>query len=328
MSEMAALFELAHDDEPVETCLTVPLAQRYGLPPFSIIDRRAGYWVGRKRKWNALGLRSAEGREDDLLGAGLKVMRDSGDYKGFETLSATSIFDPALAEILYEWFSAPGQRVIDPFAGGSVRGIVGSRLRRHYTGIDLSRTQIEANRVQAHLGDPDYPVHWINGDSLTELPKLPAGEFDFCISCPPYYDLEVYSDGPADLSTMPYDRFLEAYAGIICETVDRLRTNSFACWVISDVRDKTGAYRGLVADTISLFQAAGADLWNDLIVLDPVGSVAVRAARPFDGSRKVGRLHQHALVFCKGSAKAAAAELNRLIEASETVTGVGDATLF
>ncbi|HXF87125.1 MAG TPA: hypothetical protein VNK48_02075 [Xanthobacteraceae bacterium] len=47
-----------------------------------------------------------------------------------EVGSGTSIFDPVLCEIAYRWFCPPGGSVLDPFAGGSVRGIVASRLGR------------------------------------------------------------------------------------------------------------------------------------------------------------------------------------------------------
>jgi len=36
--------------------------------------------------------------------------------------------------------------VLDPFAGGSVRGIVASRLGYRYVGIELRQEQVEANR--------------------------------------------------------------------------------------------------------------------------------------------------------------------------------------
>ena len=39
--------------------------------------------------------------------------------------------------------------VLDPFAGGSVRGIVASQLGRGYLGIELAAEQVEANRAAA-----------------------------------------------------------------------------------------------------------------------------------------------------------------------------------
>ena len=325
------------------TGLTVPLAQRYGFPPFTVIDRRGGTWQKRKRKWNALGLTSGAGRSDELL-AGLKALHSLSPDQ-YATLAMTSIFDPALCELAYDWFSPPGGRVLDPFTGGSVRGVVASRLGRHYTGIDLSAAQVSANYAQAHLADPAFPPLWLQNDGGTQaeledwtlpegdrqrdpLPEVAREGADFIFSCPPYYDLEVYSDGPSDLSTMTYPQFLEMYRGIIAASVDVLRPNRFIGWVISDVRDKQGKYRGLVKDSIQAFEDAGAQLYNEIIVVDPVGSTAIRAARPFDGSRKVARLHQNFLVFVKGDPRQASVDLNCAIEDHAPPVADGTPALF
>ncbi|MGB3312861.1 MAG: DNA methyltransferase, partial [Albidovulum sp.] len=66
--------------------------------------------------------------------------------------SGTSIFDPVLCEIAYRWFCPQGGTVLDPFAGGSVRGIVASQLGRAYVGIELRAEQVAANQAQAALG--------------------------------------------------------------------------------------------------------------------------------------------------------------------------------
>lgn len=306
--------EKARDEEP--TVLTVPLAQRYGFPPFSVIDRRSGHWNKRKRRWNDLGLTSMTGRSDALLPY---LPLHAMNPEQCKTLTATSIFDPCLCELAYDWFSPPGGTVLDPFAGGSVRGIVASHLGRPYTGIDLRPEQVEANEAQRHMADPSCPPVWIVGDSMDVLgqayvPSVPTDGVDFVFSCPPYFDLEGYSTGPQDLSGMTYTHFMDVYRHIIDLAVQRLRPDRFAAWVISDVRDPKGYYRGLVSDTIRAFEDAGAHLYNDIIIVDPVGSVAVRAARPFDSSRKVARLHQHMLVFVKGDPKRASMDLNCAIE--------------
>ena len=54
------------------------------------------------------------------------------------------MFDPVLCELVYRWFSAPGHLVLDPFAGGSVRGIVAAATGRAYAGIDLRDEQVQA----------------------------------------------------------------------------------------------------------------------------------------------------------------------------------------
>lgn len=73
-----------------------------------------------------------------------------------EEVSGTSVFDPVLCELIYRWFCPPGGRVLDPFAGGSVRGIVAGYLGYEYVGVELRAEQVEAN--QSQLGILEKPV--------------------------------------------------------------------------------------------------------------------------------------------------------------------------
>lgn len=617
------------------------LVERFGVPPFSVLDARQGYWQERKRGWLSLGLRSEVGRGENLMGRGILEMvtlwtgftyqetkdfvdarraagvsdddirgeaqrmgrrgaigsdakargktfakNHSSDDEKLDPVTrkiidatvgkGTSIFDPVLCELAYRWFCPPDGTVLDPFAGGSVRGVVAARLGRGYVGIDLREEQVEANRQQwdeigsavaaavpavvpdetpdltpvdwlgdegvwvkrddafafagvrggkvrtcrvlsegasglvtagsrqspqanivaqiarrlgvpcrvhtpqgelspellaakaagaevvqhpagynnvivararedaaargwteipfgmeceeavrqtsrqvanlppgAHrlvapvgsgmslagilhglvaagrddlkvLGvvvgaDPekrldryapkgwrdrvtlvpsglDYHAHapktrlaeieldpvyeakclpfllpgdvlwvvgrrqtaepatlraapvlqWVTGDSR-ELPTLLGPDFaaDFVFSCPPYADLEVYSDDPRDLSTMSYEAFLAAYREIIAAAVARLRPDRFACFVVGDVRDGKGLYRNFPAETIAAFEAAGARLYNEAVLVTAVSTLALRAAGAFVASRKLGKAHQNVLVFVKGDARKA-----------------------
>lgn len=222
--------------------------------------------------------------------------------------TGTSIFDPVLCELAYRWFCPPGGTVLDPFAGGSVRGIVASRLDRNYVGVELRGEQVEANRAQAHLAGPGS-MQWIEGDStnIVELAAgaLPAPGADLIFSCPPYADLEVYSDDERDISTMPYPEFREAYFRIIEEAAKLLRPNGFACFVVGEVRSKDGSYYGFVPDTIEAFRRAGLAFYNEAILVTAAGSLPMRTAKQFASSRKLGKTHQNVLVFVKGDAKAA-----------------------
>ncbi len=56
------------------------LAERFIVPPFSVLDARQGYWQDRKRAWLALGIESELGRGDDT-GMGSKTALH--DSKGF-----------------------------------------------------------------------------------------------------------------------------------------------------------------------------------------------------------------------------------------------------
>lgn len=220
--------------------------------------------------------------------------------------SGTSIFDPVLCELSYRWFCPPDGRVLDPFAGGSVRGIVASKLGRHYLGIDLRPEQIDANREQATaICDKACVPLWHTGDSFSVLKTLGDARFDFIFSCPPYADLEVYSDDPRDLSTMAYEDFRSAYANIIAASCARLKDDRFATFVVGDLRDKTGCYRNFPGHTIVAFEAAGLRLYNEAILITAAGSLPIRVGKQFTATRKLGKTHQNVLTFIKGDPRKA-----------------------
>lgn len=304
------MTEHAFDDAQlfeIETPPPVTLADRFVIAPFSTLDRRSGVWQDRRRKWLSMGIQSELGRDEQMgfLNAAMTGRGGVLEDRIKECGGAVSVFDPVLCELAYRWFSPVGGRVLDPFAGGSVRGIVASTLQRDYLGIDLRPEQVEANRAQVHLASDIVPK-WIAGDSNEVLDQLFDYEADFIFSCPPYADLEKYSDDPADLSNMDYDEFTDAYYSIIKKSASRLRNDRFAAWVISDVRDRKGLYRGLVSNTIDAFASAGLALYNDLVTIDQVGSGALLVSQQFESTRKVRRMHQHMLVFVKGDPKTAA----------------------
>lgn len=568
------------------------LSERFGVPPFSVLDARQGYWQTRKAAWLDLGLQSEVGRGANALNmsasmAGITDAAEKAAWNagrrtathspeaGTTEANQTSIFDPVLCELAFRWFCPPGGRIVDPFAGGSVRGVVAAMLGFRYVGVDLRPEQVAANREQAVaivgaspavtseqvVSDPDAltPVerrgeYWLKRDDLLSigdvrggkvrscwhlaqgatglvtagsrqspqvnivasigkalgvpvrvhtptgelspevqdaqrkgatvvqhaagynnviiararedaaaagwreipfgmecaeavkqtrrqvanlpsevkrivipvgsgmslcgvlwglkdcgrddvavvgvrvgsdpakrlaqyapsdwqtrvtlvassldyhapaptdslegvlldpiyeakcLPFLQPGDclwlvgiratalpapggkpapvwhvgdsrrlsehvgsapFDFIFSCPPYADLEVYSEHPGDLSLVcsksGYAHFLSDYRAIIANAVALLAPDRFACFVVGDVRDKHGAYRNFVADTIAAFRDAGMTLYNDAVLVTPTGSTALRAAKPFETSRKLGKTHQNVLVFFKGNLEA------------------------
>ncbi len=228
---------------------------------------------------------------------------DMGGSRGNE--SGTSIFDPVICELAYRWFCPAGGYVLDPFAGGSVRGIVAALLGRKYVGVELRPEQIASNTAQADAICNGIKPQWVEGDAR-DIAKLTPRKADFILSCPPYGDLERYSDDKRDLSTMYHGEFLMAYRAIIAETVKQLAENRFACFVVGDFRDANGIYRNFVSNTIDAFQKAGAMLYNEAILVTAVGSLPVRIGQQFTTSRKLGKTHQNVLIFIKGNPQVAA----------------------
>ncbi len=145
-----------------------------------------------------------------------------------------------------------------------------------------------------------YPT-WTCGDSLNIDTIAKGYEADLLFSCPPYADLEVYSDKKEDLSNMSYKDFIAVYREIIRKSCQLLKEDRFAVFVVGDIRDKNGFYQNFVSDTIMAFWNCGVVLYNEMILVSPVGTVAMQTSRNFPIGRKMGKCHQNVLVFYKGN---------------------------
>jgi hypothetical protein len=280
---------------------TGSLRDEYGAPPFSVFDARSKEWRERREYWeHGYGIESALGRGENLTGYGAGALAKQN----------TSVFDPHLCELIYRWFAPPGASVLDPFAGGSVRGCVAARLALCYHGVELSRTQIGANERQAtrigrecaEAGVPWTAPRWHCEDArnIGSIRGLPPA-VDVVFSCPPYYDLEQYSDDARDLSNAPtYAEFLTGYEAAIGASLKRLRRNRFACLVVGEVRDRTtGACLNLVGETTAIFQRHGACLYNSAVLLPMCNTAPLRARKIFELA-KLTPCHQHVLVYFNG----------------------------
>lgn len=286
--------------DPIKQETTGRLSERFIIPPFTVLDGRSAVWGERKRAWKSLGIKSEEGRDDELVFS--KSLTGPG-YNNFGELHQTSIFDPVLCELFYTWFCPPGGQILDPFAGGSVRGIVATFLGFKYWGADLSQRQVAANRANAAEIVPDRPPVWECGDSMEILDHSP--EADLIFSCPPYGDLEKYSDDPRDLSTLSQNQFFTNYRMIIKGCYAMLKPHRFAIFTVGDYRDKNGNYVNFIGKTVEAFEAAGFTFYNEAITLNMLGTAAVRASAHFDRGRKLVKTHQNVLVFLKGDSKLA-----------------------
>jgi hypothetical protein len=232
--------------------------------------------------------------------------------------TGTSIFDPVLCELAYRWFSPSGGRILDPFAGGSVRGLVAWKLGLAYLGLELRMEQISANLAQiaeilARDGGDRPPPLYQCGDSFELLGHFEEGCADLIFTCPPYGDLEIYSDDERDISGWPIERFDEHMRLIILRSCRALRADRFAIWVVSDYRQKDGAYAGFPSKIRGWHREAGLKLYNEAILINSVGSLPIRAGKQFAATRKLGRCHQEMLIFLKGDERRATAAMG-LIE--------------
>lgn len=123
-----------------------------------------------------------------------------------------------------------------------------------------------------------------------------------CLVAPPYFNLEKYSDDSNDISNMSYDNFLLTYKSIISKTISKLKKGHLAVFVVSEVRKTKNrygiGYYGLVPDTIKAFEEAGAEFYNEIILLNNKGNAGLRANK-YMRTKKVVRVHQNILCFRK-----------------------------
>lgn len=269
------------------------LTDDFVVPPFSVLDTRQGYWKKRKQIWNNKIQDGAAARSHAT------VYSSRAEY--MPTINNdVSLLDPVLAEIIVRYFTPTGGgKCFDTFSGDTAFGFVSSYLGNSYTGIELRQEQADFNngRVQEH----NLNARYICDDGRNVLNHLEEESQDLFFSCPPYFDMEVYSDKPNDASNQPtWEGFYDILDTAFTRAVKCLKQNRFAVIVCTDIRDrKTGFYYDFQGDVIRTFTNAGMHLYNNVILATPVGTAAIRARQSMK-TRKLCRVHQNVLVFYKG----------------------------
>lgn len=270
------------------------LNDKFGVPPFSVLDTRQGYWRDRKKMWLEKTGDLSETRDGEFgtIGGNNNMLTQIN--------GGTSNFDPVLAELMYSWFCPKGGKILGPFGGEQTKGVVAGELGYKYQAVEFRQEQVDLNtaKTEQYAG-----VRYTCGDSNDISKLIKDRNFDMCFTSPPYYDLEVYS--AEDMSALgTYEEFMQQYENIFQQCYDMLADNSFLVIKICEIRDKkTGEYRSFVADNIDMFRKIGFKYYNEIILLNAVGTVRLRVNKSMK-NRKIGKIHQNVLVFYKGDLKA------------------------
>lgn len=282
-------LDLSVEEEDKEVIAHGKLQENFIIPPFSILDTRQGYWNERKRYWKDLINDNGESRENTLANGSMMAELNNG----------VSILDPVLAEITNKWFGLEKCNTFDCFAGDTVFGYVSSYLGNNFTGIELRQEQAELNNKRVK----GFNAKYICDDGRNVLNYIEENSQDLLFSCPPYFDLEVYSDLENDASNQDsYEDFIEIIEKAFTNAVRCLRENRFAVITVGDVRDKNGYYYNFIEDIKRIFILNGMKLYNELILIESIGTLPQRVGR-FMEHRKIGKCHQNVLVFYKGNTK-------------------------
>jgi len=255
------------------------LKARLGIAPTSDI----GIPKDRERHWRILVGDTGETREHAVAHPS-----ETG------TVSIPSAF---LTAHLTASYTEPGALVLDPFAGGPTRAVVTTHLGRRYLGVDLRPDQVQVTQARLDALDLSQRARVLTADSTTfdwraHIDARAAAS----ISCPPYFNLERYSDDPRDLSMAPsYGAFLDMLGGVIDGLVPALAPGAFVAWIVGEVRDpRTGQTYFLPKNVRRLFEERG------LIAL---GTRIIERSQPptgvgsFLATKRVLRVHEEIVVM-------------------------------
>jgi DNA modification methylase len=231
--------------------------------------------------------------EDGHTGTRTETMRADHDsvYTGTH-----SVFPAPLVEWVLLRYAPPGSRILDAFAGGPPRAVVAAIMGYEYVGFDIRQEQIDEDKsVLIDLGlDRNCHYHLGDGCLLEGLSET----FDCALTCPPYWNLEQYSDLPSDLSSMKdYGTFSDAMYNCARAHRKHMKPGAFVCIVVGPFRDKkTGELIDFPAHTVMNFQDAGFIYWQQIVLSKNFASAAKRSTNSWKGHKLVPA-HEFLLVF-------------------------------
>lgn len=253
---------------------------RVGFAPISVwkpdwqITKKLKEWVG-----DAGQSRELQGKAMALLGS---------KY-------TTSIFNPHLAQMILSAYVPSNQRIYDGFAGGGTRGFVATAMGHDYTGVEIRQNEVDRLlERQKELG-LEFAIHCADSQFYPIEPEY----FDFSYTCPPYYDLEVYSTQEGDMSNVEsYEKFLEMLGNSIRTTFIGLKPGALFVMVVGNFRDKKGNLRHFNGDTIRQGIEAGFVLHDELVFWG-ASDVAYQRIGQFVANRRSVRVHEYIIIFKK-----------------------------
>ena len=207
----------------------------------------------------------------------------------------TSIFNPHLAQMILSAYCPQKAKVYDAFGGGGTRGFIASAMGHDYTGVEIRAEEVE--RIIKKQDELNTPFNIIVGDS--RFYPIEENSFDFSYSCPPYYNLEVYSTLEGDMSNVStYGEFLGMLKQSLAVTYKGLKPQSLCVWVVGNLRRNDGSLIHLNGDTARIGVETGFKLWDELIFWG-ASDIAVQRSGQFVANRKSVRVHEYIIIFKK-----------------------------
>lgn len=213
--------------------------------------------------------------------------------------TTTSIFPPILAVNIINLYAKKWKavKIYDPFAGGGCRAIVAAKAGLHYTGVEIRKDEVNNILKLAKHHGVSESIKIVHGDARNP-PNLKPSSFDFCYTCPPYWNLEQYEGGKDDLSMIGnYDKFCAEIGKVIKYSHKVLKPNSISCWVVGLHRNKNGELAPMHHDVVRLHKEHGFKFREEIIVYRNNKMPLTRVGNFEKGGNLLVRLHEYCLVF-------------------------------
>lgn len=254
--------------------------ERVGFAPISIwkpdwtVTKKLKEWVG-----DAGQSRELQGKAMALLGS---------KY-------TTSIFNPHLAQMIYSAYCEPVQRIYDGFAGGGTRGFVATAMGHSYTGVEIRQNEVD--RLESRMIElgVKFDIHCADSQHY----PIEEEAYDFSLTCPPYYDLEVYSTQDGDMSNVAsYEQFLSMLQNSMATTYKGLKRGALFVMVVGNFRDKKGNLRHFNGDVVRLGKEVGFVLHDELVFWG-ASDIAYQRLGQFVANRRSVRVHEFIVIFKK-----------------------------
>ena len=261
----------------------ISVKEQFGFLPLSVIKPTKES----KSKWKDAYLNDGE-IEIRKTSAGYTNTGEIGNQKMSE-------FHAGVAENIVRFWSLPGSKIVDPFAGRATRAVVTSKLGRDYYGYEITPTTYKRNIEHFDKVNISPNLYMSDGTLLKETPDNFA---DLIYTCPPYYNIEEYESVDGQLSDCnTYDSFMGFIDRCAQNCFRVLKDGTFCVWVVADFR-QGGKLIDFHGDTIQSFKKAGFN-YHDIIIMENISPYANFTTYQSACKRYTPKTHEYILVFRK-----------------------------
>ena len=179
-----------------------------------------------------------------------------------------TIYSPIMTKTLLETLEC--YEIFDPCIGWGGRMLGTTCIKGHYTGCEPNKKTFQELKNMAKDLKIEDQITIYNEPIENMLSKLEDKFYDACLTSPPYYDLEIYSDEETQSIKQykTYEEWLDKFIRPIIEYVCS-HIIYYSCWSVKNF--KTDKKYNLLDDIIKIHNDYGWKLMNEYPIKSPNG---------------------------------------------------------